>query len=66
MIPKTNKMKNKIEKSVVAQGGSTISNVTNNNEKNIKKIRTESTIIGFIIGILTSIIASYIYERFLK
>ena len=59
-------MKNKIEKSVVAQGGSTISNVTNNNEKNIKKIRTESTIIGFIIGILTSIIASYIYERFLK
>jgi len=59
-------MENKISKSVVAQGGSKISNVTNTNSKSIKRIRTESTIIGYIIGIVTSIIASYIYDNFMK
>lgn len=59
-------MGNKIDKSIVAQGGSTISNVSNTNTKSTKRIRTESTIIGFVIGILTSIIASYIYDNFLK
>jgi hypothetical protein len=59
-------MRNGIEKSIVAQGRSTISNVTNNNTKSTKRIRAESTIIGFVLGILTSIIASYIYDKLLQ
>lgn len=59
-------MGNKIDKSIVAQGGSTISNATNITTKSKKRIQAESTIIGFIIGILTSIISSYIYDNFLK
>lgn len=58
-------MKN-IKNSQVADNNSTI--VDSKNEVNIslKKIRTETTIISFIVGFLSSIIASYIYEHFLK
>ena len=56
--------KNKIENSVVADKGSTISNV--NNTVSTKRIKTVSGVVGFILGIITSIIGSYIYENFLK
>jgi hypothetical protein len=59
-------MKNKIDTSIVAQDHSTISNVTNRNNKSTKRIRTESIIFGFIMGVVSSIVASFIYDHFIK
>jgi len=69
MKRKINKMVKKIEKSVVADGGSTITNVTNTSDNeniNLRKIKTEYTIIGFVLGILSELIAMGIYEHFIK
>jgi hypothetical protein len=59
-------MKKNIENSIVADQGSSISNSKNITNTNIRKIKTEYSIIGFILGVLASIIASYIYAHFIK
>ncbi|WP_291067448.1 MULTISPECIES: hypothetical protein [unclassified Empedobacter] len=65
----------KAKNSQVATGGSTISNSNNtsqnknshiDNSELIKKVRKESMIISFIVGVLTSLVSSYIFEHFLK
>lgn len=57
-----------ITNSQVANNSSTISNSKNENNPNniLKRIRIESTIISFIVGFLASVLASYIYENYLK
>jgi len=64
-----------IQKSQVATEGGKITNSNNindnenssmNNSAMIKKIRTESVIISFIVGLLSSIVGSYLYEHFMK
>jgi hypothetical protein len=59
---------NNITGSQVADNGSKIikSKNKNSNAQLIKKVRTESTIISFIVGILASLLASYIYENYIK
>lgn len=59
---------NNITGSQVADNGSKItkSKNKNSNSKLIKKIRTESLIISFIVGFIASLLASYIYENFIK
>lgn len=61
--------------SQVATGGSSISHSNNSNENSnsninnselIKKVRKESVIISFIVGVLTSLVSSYIFEHFFK
>jgi len=61
-------MAEKIENSQFADRGSRITNSKNNSENNIsiKKIRTEIIIISFIVGTIASLLASYIYEHWLK
>lgn len=59
-------MADKINKSEVADRGSSISNSKNQTDISIKKIRKESIIISFIVGTLTSIAASYVYEHWIK
>lgn len=59
-------MQNKIDNSIVAQGGSSISNAQNINQKHINRIKRESILIGFIVGVFSSVIANYIYEHFIK
>ena len=57
-----------ITNSQVADNSSSISNSKNENSSKsiIKRVRTESTIISFVVGFLASILASYIYENFIK
>lgn len=64
-----------LKNSQVATNGSSISNSNNTNENRnseinnseiIKKVRKESIIISFIVGVLTSLASSYIFEHFLK
>ena len=64
-----------IKNSQVATGGSTISNSNNTsqnknsnitNSELVKKVRKESMIISFIVGVITSLVSSYIFEHFLK
>lgn len=59
---------NNITGSQVAVNGSKIikSKNKNSNFKLVKKMRKESMIISFIVGFLSSILASYIYEHFIK
>lgn len=56
----------KIEKSIVADRGSTITNAKNISDTNVKKLKTKHTIIGFIIGVISELVAIYIYEHFFK
>lgn len=65
----------KIEKSQVAMGGSTISNSMNtgniknakiNSNVELKKIKRKNLLIGFVLGILSSIVSSYIYDHYIK
>jgi hypothetical protein len=58
-------MEKKTENSVTAEGGSKISNVINasNTKTNLKKVKAEYTIIGFVLGIISELIASYIYHH---
>jgi hypothetical protein len=62
-------MEKKIEKSVVADRNSTITGVINtSNNENIflRRIKTKYTILGFILGILSELIAMGLYEHFIK
>lgn len=52
----------KIDKSIVASGGSSISNSKNEITTNAKRLKTKFTLIGFILGILSSLVASFIYD----
>ncbi len=53
----------KIENSQVAHNNSSI---TNSNNRTTKKHLKPDNIISFILGIISSITASYIYENFFK
>ena len=50
-------MNSKINNSVVAQGGSTISNVNNK-----KQIHKGSALLGFVLGIFSSVIGAYLFN----
>ena len=65
---------NNIENSIVAQGGSSISGVssaiaqsgstvTSGDIKiSMKKVKAKAGIFGFVLGIISSVIASYVYS----
>jgi predicted PurR-regulated permease PerM len=55
-----------IANSQVANDNSIIQDSNNETNILIKKIRTESIIISFIVGTLASLLASYVYEHWLK
>lgn len=59
-------MASNIQNSQVAENGSFISNSKNQTNISINRIRTESAIISFIVGTLSAIAASYVYEHFFK
>jgi hypothetical protein len=59
-------MASNIKGSQVADRGSNILNSNNESQISIKKIRTEAVIISFIVGFLASLLASYIYEKYIK
>jgi hypothetical protein len=59
-------MADNIQNSQVADRGSSISNSKNETNISIKKMRTESAIISFIVGTLSSLVASYVFEHWLK
>ena len=61
-------MAENIKNSQFADRKSRIINSKNNSENSIKikKIRTETIIISFIVGTIASLLASYIYENWLK
>ncbi|SMD44204.1 hypothetical protein SAMN00777080_2822 [Aquiflexum balticum DSM 16537] len=56
----------KIDKSIVATGGSSISNSKNEIATKAKRLKTKFTLIGFILGVLSSLVASYIYDYLTK
>jgi hypothetical protein len=56
-------MKDKITGSQVAKGKSKIKN--SNNSYTINKMRKETIIISFIVGVISSLIGSYIYTTYL-
>lgn len=58
-------MAENIRNSQVADRGSFISGSKNETDISIKKIRTETIIISFIVGACSSLLASYIYEHWL-
>lgn len=59
-----------IEKSILAKDHGKIKNVKIDNRKEIKlctqKQRNFTALISFLIGILTSIVGSYIYENIIQ
>jgi hypothetical protein len=59
-------MADKIKNSQVADRGSSITDSKNSTNISIKKIRTETVVISFIVGTLASLFASYAYEHWLK
>ncbi len=59
-------MAENVKNSQVADRGSVISNSQNDVNISIKKIRRETIIISFIVGILSSLLASYAYEHWFK
>lgn len=56
-------MGDKITGSQVAKGKSKIKN--SNNNYTINKMRKETIIISFIVGVISSLIGSYIYTTYL-
>lgn len=72
--------KNKIQNSQVADNGSRIENSTNqvgekkgkiknsNNKVDIslKQVRTESALISFVVSVISAVLASYIYDTFIR
>jgi hypothetical protein len=58
--------RNKIENSIVADGGSLITNARNTNNIDIKKLKTKHTVIGFVLGVVSELVAILIYEHFIK
>lgn len=59
-------MSKKISNSQVAENGSSIINSKNSTNISVKKIRTETVIISFIVGTIASILASFLYEHWIK
>lgn len=59
-------MAENVKNSQVADRGSLISNSQNEVNISIRKIRRETIIISFIVGVLSSLLASYAYEHWLK
>lgn len=59
-------MTQEIKGSQVADRGSTISNSKNETNISIKRIRAESAIISLIVGIVSSVVASYVYDHFFR
>ena len=59
-------MADKITHSQVADRGSSITDSENSTNISIKKIRSETIIISFIVGTLASLLASFVYEHWLK
>lgn len=59
-------MAQEVKNSQFADRGSSITDSKNQTNISINKIRTESAIISFIVGTLSAIVASYIYDHFLK
>jgi hypothetical protein len=55
-----------IKNSQVADRNSSITNSKNKTTISIKRIRTESVIISFIVGSLASLLASYVYDTWIK
>ena len=51
-----------IKKSIVAQGQSKIKNASIQNSKEIKNIKQKSFFLGFLSGIVASLLASIIYH----
>lgn len=59
----------KINKSIIAQNGSTITKSKIQSQDNsyiVKKIRTEAFFISFIVGFISSLIASYVFSLLTK
>lgn len=59
-------MANETKNSQVADRGSSIINSKNQTTYSINRIRAESALISFVVGTASAIMASYIYEHFLK
>jgi hypothetical protein len=59
-------MSQDVRHSQFADRGSTISESKNQTNISINRVRAESAIISFIVGTLSAIVASYVYEHFLK
>lgn len=59
-------MSKSIQNSQVAQGKSKISNSKNEVQITTNRIRKEAIIISFTVGFLSSLLASYLFEHFLK
>ncbi|WP_159439367.1 hypothetical protein [Tenacibaculum agarivorans] len=55
-------MKNNISGSQIADNNSNITNSSNSSNVSIKKIRQETIVISFIVGFVSSLIASYIFS----
>jgi hypothetical protein len=60
------KEKNTIIGSQVANNNSKIKKSKNKSEINLKKIRQETIVISLIVGFFSSIIASWVYEHYIK
>ena len=60
------KENNTIIGSQVADNNSKILKSKNKSNISLKKIRQETTIISFIVGFLASILASWVYEHYIK
>lgn len=59
-------MADNIRNSQVADRGSSISGSSNENKIEIKKIRKETIAISFIVGFLSSLLASFAYQYWLN
>ena len=58
--------KNEITSSQVADGKSKIIKSKNTSKSNLNKVRKETILISFVVSVLSAILATYIYEKFLK
>jgi hypothetical protein len=52
--------------SQIAENGSSINNSKNTSNISVNKIRKEAILISFVVGALASLLASYVYEHFLR
>lgn len=61
-------MKKQISQSIVAQDNSEISNakMSIKKDKSITVNKAKYTVFGFLLGVLSSIIATIVYENFIK
>jgi len=59
-------MRNNIKNSQFADRNSQINESSNQNKISVNRIRTESAIISFVVGTLSAIAASFVYDHFFK